>query len=121
MPEIPISSKAALLQALQTEFPTVEPLSIDSIDAYNEGNDLIKSKKYYKAKQIFKTLIVSAPDDFYGYEGLAKVYKAQGKTTEALFMINEALSLAQPQVAGGSVDIEVVEEFQTIKQSLETQ
>lgn len=119
MPEIPISSKAALLQKLKTEFPDVEPLSIDSIDAANEANDFIKSKKYYKAKQILKSLIVSAPDDFSGYEGLAKVYRAQGKTAEALFMIDEAIRLAQPHLANDSMDVEVVEEFEAFKQNLE--
>jgi tetratricopeptide (TPR) repeat protein len=120
MPEIPITSQADLLKKLRSQFPHIEQFSVDSIEQYNEGLGLLESKKYYKAKQTFKVLILSCPDDFIGYEGLALVYKAQGKTAEALFLIVETIRLAQPHIENGSMDIEVMEEFQAIKEELET-
>lgn len=119
MTEIPISSREDLLATLATQFPNVTPGSEDPIETWNEGYDLFKSKKYYKAKQKFKALIVSDPNDHFGYDGLAQVYKAQGKNSEALFLIEEAIRLAQPDLENGSMDIEVIEEFQAMKTDLE--
>lgn len=120
MPEIPITSQADLLKKLRSQFPHIEHFSLDVVEHWNEGNRLLRSKKYYKAKQKFKEMIVSSPNDFSGYEGLALVYKAQGKTAEALFLMVETIRLAQPHLENGSMDIEVMEEFQAVKEELET-
>lgn len=120
MPEIPITSQADLLKKLRSQFPHIERFSLDVVEHWNKGNRLLRSKKYYKAKQTFKEIIVSSPNDFAGYEGLALVYKAQGKTAEALFLIGETIRLAQPCIEDGSMDVEVMEEFQAIKHELET-
>ena len=78
---------------------------LDVVEHWNAGNRLLRSKKYYKAKQKFKEMIVSSPNDFSGYEGLALVYKAQGKMAEALFLMVETIRLAQDDLLNDFSDV----------------
>ena len=54
-----------------------------------EGGD------YPLAEYKFEQLIVSQPDHFEGYEGLALAYQAEDRKSEAIILIDHAVKLAK--------------------------
>ena len=113
MSDEPIASLAALKNALRERHPDVRPYGEDDADWTwaDEGMELMEAGDYGMAALKFEELICSQPDESDGYEGLALVYQALGRSEEALLLIKEAVRLARQHVEKGYMDREVLEEI----------
>ena len=121
MLDIVTSTREDLLEQLREQLPKIHNFQdFDECKWENEGLALLKSRKYYKAKKIFKQLILFQPEYHGGYADLALVYKALGKKEEAIFLINEAINLAHISFKEGFLDKEVLEEMKERKEEIKT-
>ncbi len=87
---------------------------------HEEGLALLKSGKLHAAELKFKELVMSQPEHFDGYEGLALVYQRRGHKAKALFFIQEAISRAKRFLDEDTLDQavwdEIEQEFRKIQQ-----
>ncbi len=106
------------LKMLRQEIPYIKAHEEDDWDWYNEGMGLLKKGEFEKAEKKFKELILSQPEHHDGYEGLARVYMMKGRLKEALFLIGEAIQLAEKFLKDDSIDIEVLEELKQLREEI---
>jgi tetratricopeptide (TPR) repeat protein len=96
------------LSALKRQRPDVKPYEEDDWDWMDEGLDYLEDGQMGLAEMKFQELVLSQPNHFDGYEGLARVYLAVGRKREAEFLAAEALRLARKFVQEGDADPECV-------------
>jgi len=106
------------LKKLRQEIPYIKAHEEDDWDWYNEGIKFLERGELEKAEKKFKELILSQPEHHDGYEGLARVYMRKGRLEEALFLIEEAIKLAEKFLEEGSLDIEVLEELKQLREEI---
>jgi len=111
-------TREQFLKKLRQEIPYIKAHEEDDWDWYNEGIEFLEKGELKKAEKKFKELILSQPEHHDGYEGLARVYMEKGKLEEALFLIEEAINLAEEFLKDGSLDIEVLEELKQLRQEI---
>ena len=106
------------LEKLRREIPYIKAHEEDDWDWYNEGMEFLKKRELEKAEKKFKELILSQPEHHDGYEGLARVYMEKGRLKESLFLIGEAIKLAEKFLEEGSLDIEALEELKQLREKI---
>ena len=77
----------------------------------DEGYDAMEDGDFDLAEYKFEQLIVSQPDHFEGYEGLAEAYNAQGRKTEACMLIDHAIKLAKTFLKIDGLDKEALDDM----------
>ena len=82
------------LQQIQAEFAHITEHGEDDLEWWNEGLDLINRGNLDQAEERFKMLVMSQPDNFDGYEGLAMVYAKLNRLEEALYFSDLAVEKA---------------------------
>ena len=111
-------TREQFLKMLQEEIPYIKAHEEDDWDWYNEGMEFLEKGELEKAEKKFKELILSQPEHHDGYEGLARVYMMKGRLKEAIFLIEEAIKLAERFLEDGSLDIEVLEELKQLREEI---
>ena len=92
------------LQQVQAQFAHITPDSEDDMEWWNEGLDLIDQGDLDKAEERFKMLVMSQPDNFDGYQGLALVYTKMNRQEEALYFSDLAVEKATQLHEEGYID-----------------
>ena len=84
------------VKKLLKKHPGIKPHKEDDWDWTwaDEGYDAMEGGDYSLAEYKFEQLIVSQPDHFEGYEGLALAYQAENRSSEAIILIDHAVKLA---------------------------
>ncbi len=67
------------LEEIKREIKYIKPFEEDDLEWYDQGLELLEKKRCAKAEKKFKELIISQPEHFDGYEGLARAYKDLGE------------------------------------------
>lgn len=111
-------TREQFLKNLRQEIPYIKTHKEDNWDWYTEGIEFLEKGELEKAEKKFKELILSQPEHHDGYEGLARVYMKKEKLEEALFLIEEAIKLAERFLDDGSLDIEVLEELKHLREEI---
>lgn len=106
------------LQQIQAEFAHITAHDEDDLEWWNEGLDLIGQGKLDQAEERFKMLVMSQPDNFDGYEGLAMVYTKLNRLEEALYFSDLAVEKATRLYQDGSIDQVVLDLVQKTRQSI---
>jgi tetratricopeptide (TPR) repeat protein len=104
------SDVARYVEKLRKKWPDVRAYEEDDFTWTDEGLDHLDLGEYELAERTFQWLVLSQPNHFDGYEGLALVYEAMGKRAEAVMMIGEAVRLAAAFLEKKDIDPEVFEE-----------
>ena len=110
-----VASKAGDSDGAIAKFTEALTLLPDCYDClYNIGYAYMQKKDYVKSEESFKKAIALKVDYIEAYNGLATVYNAQKKFTEASEVSNKAAELqaaaaaASPGGAGGAANVEVL-------------
>ena len=111
-------TREQFLAMLRQELPHIKTHQEDDWDWYVEGMEFLRNGELEKAKKKFKALILSQPQHHDGYEGLARVYLVKGRLEEALFLMDEAIKLAEKFLKDGSLDVEVWEELKQFRKEI---
>jgi len=106
------------LSALKEAKPDVKPYEEDDWDWMDDGLDFLEDGQFDLAEVKFQELVLSQPNHFDGYEGLARVYLAVGRKREAGFMADEALRLARTFVQDGDADPECVNVIESVRRQI---
>ncbi len=106
------------LQQIQAEFAHITADGEDDLEWWNEGLDLIGQGKLEQAEERFKMLVMSQPDNFDGYEGLAMVYAKLNRLEEALYFSDLAVEKATRLYQDGYIDQVVLGLVQKTRQSI---
>ena len=109
-------TREQFLATLRQEMPHIKPHQEDDWDWYVEGMEFLRNGELERAEMKFKALILSQPQHHDGYEGLARVYLVKGRLEEALFLMEEAIKLAENFLKDGSLDVEVLEELKQLRE-----
>ena len=80
--------------------------------------ELIEKGQFGLAENKFQKLMLSQPDHFDGYEGLARVYAKTGRMEKARMLMDYALELASRFVDEGTMDSEPFEEMKAFRAEL---
>ncbi|MDD4872507.1 MAG: hypothetical protein PHR77_18310 [Kiritimatiellae bacterium] len=101
------------LKKLLKKYPDICPHKEDDWDWTwaDDGFDSLEIGDYLQAEYMFEQLIVSQPDYFEGYEGLALVYQAEGKMSEAILLIDHAVKLANRLFKKDGLDREALNDI----------
>lgn len=99
------------LAALRRELPDLRPNEDDDFTWADEGHEMIANEDYLMAERRFQELILSQPEHYDGYEGLALVCQALGRRREAVLLIDYAVYLCQEYVRQDWADQEVLDEL----------
>ena len=106
------------MQQIQAEFAHITAHDEDDLEWWNEGLDLIGQGKLEQAEERFKMLVMSQPDHFDGYEGLAMVYTKLNRLEEALYFSDLAVEKATRLYQDGSIDQVILDLVQKTRQSI---
>jgi len=101
------------VKKLVKKYPDIRPHGEDDWDwnLADEGFDFLESGDLPFAEYMFEQLIVSQPDFFEGYEGLALSYQANGRKKEAVLLIDHAVKLARKFLDAGGLNEEALDEI----------
>jgi len=101
------------LKKLLKKYPDIKPHKEDDWDWTwaDDGFEFMDLGDYTQAEYMFEQLIVSQPDYFEGYEGLALAYQAQGRKSEAILLVNHAAKLAKTLYKKEGLDLEALNEI----------
>ncbi len=110
----------AYLKGLREQFPDIRPYDEDDWDWTwaDEGWTFLEACDFGMAELTFQRLIAARPQDPDGFEGLAMVYKALGVPAQARVLIDEAVALAERQLATDMLDQEVVDEIKAAQRAI---
>ena len=111
-------TREQFLAMLRQELPHNRTHQEDDWDWYVEGMEFLRNGELEKAERKFKALILSQPQHHDGYEGLARVYWVKERLEEALFLMEEAIQLAEKFLKDGSLDVEVWEELKQFRDEI---
>jgi len=111
-------TREQFLTMLRQELPHIKTHQEDDWDWYGEGMAFLRNGELEKAETKFKALILSQPQHHDGYEGLARVYWVKERLEEALFLMEEAIKLAEHFLKDGSLDVEVLEELKQFREEI---
>jgi len=106
------------LQQIQAEFAHITAHGEDDLEWWNEGLDLIDQGNLDQAEERFKMLVMSQPDNFDGYEGLAMVYAKLNRLEEALYFSDLAVEKATKLHQKGYIDQAVLRRVQKTRRSI---
>jgi tetratricopeptide (TPR) repeat protein len=109
------------IERIQKEFPNLKPNQEDSDGWLNEANALLHANQLAEAEQKFKACLVAEPDFHGGFEGLAEIYRQQGRVAEARYFAQQALMRARRFINDGSMDQVVFDEIYAAYKSTDTQ
>ena len=111
--QIDSSNLKAFVKKLIKKHPDIKPHKEDDWDWTwaDDGFDFIDAGDFPQAEYMFEQLIVSQPDYFEGYEGLALAYQAQGRQSEAVLLIDHAVKLARTLLRKDGIDRETINEL----------
>lgn len=96
---------------LRKDLPDIRAYDEDDWTWADDGLDQLELGEYELAERTFQSLILSQPNHFDGFEGLALVYEALGKKAKAVMLITEAFRLARLFYEAKDLDAEVMEEI----------
>jgi tetratricopeptide (TPR) repeat protein len=96
---------------LRKDLPDIRAYEEDDWTWADDGLDQLELGEYELAERTFQSLVLSQPNHFDGFEGLALVYEALGKKAKAVMMITEAFRLARLFYEDKDLDAEVMEEI----------
>jgi len=101
------------VKKLLKKYPDIRPSKEDDWDWTwaDDGYELLEAQDYLQAESKFEQLIVSQPDAFDGYEGLALTYQAQGRKSEAEILIDHAVKIATRSLKNDAIDREALDEM----------
>lgn len=101
------------VKALIKKYPEIKPHKEDDWDWTwaDDGFDFLDSGEFEQAEYMFEQVIVSQPDFFEGYEGLALAYQAEGRRSEAILLIDHAVKLAKRLLAKDGLDRDALNEI----------
>ena len=111
-------TREQFLAILRQELPHIKTHQEDDWDWYVEGMEFLRNGELEKAETKFKALILSQPQHHDGYEGLARVYLVKERLEEALFLMDEAIKLAENFLKDGRLDTEVMEELKQFREEI---
>jgi tetratricopeptide (TPR) repeat protein len=102
-----------LLDELRKKYPDIRPNNEEDWDWTwaDDGFEFLDAGDYAHAEYMFEQLIVSQPQFFEGYEGLALVQQAEGNKQEALLLIDRAVTLARNYLKIGGIDQNAMDEI----------
>ncbi len=106
------------LQQIQEQYAHITLDGEDDMEWWNEGLNLIDRGDLEKAEDRFKMLVVSQPDNFDGYQGLALVYAKLNRLEEALYFSNLAVDKATKLHKEGYIDQAVLAHVQKTRRSI---
>jgi tetratricopeptide (TPR) repeat protein len=115
---IPPEDIAAFRLRVRKRHPKIRAFEEDDSEWHAEGMDAIETGRFGLAENKFQKLILSQPNHFDGYEGLARVYAKTGRLEEARMLMDYALELALHYVDEGTMDREPFEEMKAIRAGL---
>lgn len=107
------------LKKIQAQFAHITPDGEDDMEWWNEGLDLIDQNLLDKAEERFKMLVVSQPDNYDGYQGLALVYTKMNRLKEALYFSDLAVEKATQLNKEGYIDQAVIDYVRQTRQSID--
>ena len=115
---MPPQNIAAFRLWVRKRHPKIRALEEDDSDWRDEGMNLLEMGRFGLAENKFQKLILSQPDHFDGYEGLARVYAKTERLEEARMLMDYALELALHFVDEGTMDREPFEEMKAFRAGL---
>ncbi|MFH1761150.1 MAG: SEC-C metal-binding domain-containing protein [bacterium] len=114
-PETPTDDKGYLAE-LKAKYPDAELYGREDENWNNDGQDFLKAGDFEKAETIFGKLVVSQPGHHDGYQGLAQTYFKTGQKDKAVWFIEKAVFIAREFLESGSIDMEVIEEMERMRE-----
>ena len=101
------------VKKLLKKYPDIRPNREDDWDWTwaDDGFDFLELGELEQAEYMFEQVIVSQPQHFEGYEGLALTYQAAGRNNEAIPLIDHAVKLAKRALKKDTLDREVYNEI----------
>jgi len=101
------------VKKLLRKYPDIKPHKEEDWDWTwsDEGYDAMEGGDFQLAEYKFEQLIVSQPDHFEGYEGLALAYKEEGRKSEAVLLIDHAVKLAKNLLKIDGIDHDTLDEM----------
>ena len=111
-------TREQFLAMLRQEMPHIKTHQENDWDWYVEGMTFLRNGELEKVEKKFKALILSQPQHHDGYEGLARVFMVKERLEEALFLMEEAIKLAENFLKDGSLDVEVLEELKQFREEI---
>ena len=115
---IPPGDITAFRLWVRKRHPKIRAFEEEDSEWHDEGMDLLEMGRFGLAENRFKKLLLSQPDHFDGYEGLARVYAKTGRLEEARMLMDYALELASHFVAEGTMDRDPFEEMKVFRGEL---
>lgn len=106
------------LQQIQAQFAHITPDGEDDMEWWNEGLDLMDQGDLDKAEERFKMLVVSQPDNYDGYEGLALVYTKMNRLEQAFYFSALAVEKATQLHEQGYIDQAVLDQVRQTRNSI---
>ncbi len=97
------------LEQVRKEIAYIKPYRNNDFEWYNEGNELLRAGQFEAAELKFKELIMSQPEHYDGYHGLALVYQQLGRKDESVFFMQEAIAKAKVFLREGTLDQEALD------------
>ncbi len=115
---IPPEDIAAFRLRVRKRHPKIRAFEEDDAEWHAEGTGAFEAGRFGLAENKFQKLILSQPNHFDGYEGLARVYAKTGRLEEARMLMDHALELAAHFIKEGTMDHEPFEEMKAFRAGL---